>query len=173
MPIEIDAATAFGTGHHGTTLGCLMALDWLMKQRRPRRILDVGSGTGVLAIAGSLAAKSRSVAVDIDPEAARVTRANARLNGAMVEVHCSATPARREIASQGPYELIFANILARPLVALSPSLVGLLANNGTLVLSGLQAAQERWVFAAYRDRGLRLRRRFLIEGWVSLVLGKG
>ncbi len=116
ISLEIDAGTAFGTGHHGTTEGCLLALDSILKQHRPRRILDVGCGTGVLAIAAARATGRRALATDIDPEAVRVTIANARRNGAphLIEAQTAAGLHHRRIAGGAPYDLIFANILARP-----------------------------------------------------------
>jgi ribosomal protein L11 methyltransferase len=170
IAIEIDAGTAFGTGHHGTTLGCLKALDELLKRRRPRRILDVGSGSGVLAIAAFRASHALVAATDIDPEAVRVTRANARLNHARIRVQRATGTRSSWIRALAPYELIFGNILARPLVALACELRRLVAGGGSVVLSGLQVEQERWVLAAYRDRGFRLERRIRVEGWNTLVL---
>jgi ribosomal protein L11 methyltransferase len=170
ITIEIDAGTAFGTGHHGTTLGCLMAIDDLLKKRRPKRILDVGSGSGVLAIAAFRATHALVCATDIDPEAVRVTRANARLNRANIRVMRAAGTRFPAIWALAPYDLILANILARPLVALASELGRLAAPGGSVVLSGLQVDQERWVFAAYRDRGFRLARRLRIAGWSTLVL---
>ncbi len=170
VAIEIDAGTAFGTGHHGTTLGCLMALDGILKERRPRRVLDIGSGTGVLAIAAALASHAQVVASDIDPEAVRVTRENARLNGARVSVSRAAGVDGHAIRAQAPYQLILANILARPLVKLAGRLRKTSAAGGTVVLSGLQIDQERWVTAVYRGHGFQLIRRIRIDGWSTLVL---
>jgi ribosomal protein L11 methyltransferase len=170
IAIEIDAGTAFGTGHHGTTLGCLEALDELLKRRRPRRILDVGSGSGVLAIAAFRASHAVVSATDIDPEAVRVTRANARLNRAWIRVQHASGVQSPAIRAHAPYDLIFANVLARPLVALSCEFRGLIARGGSVVLSGLVVDQERWVVRAYRDRGFRLERRIRVEGWSTLVL---
>ena len=120
ISLEIDAGTAFGTGHHGTTEGCLMALDRILKRRTPANILDVGCGTGVLAIAAAKATGRPALASDIDPEAVRVTLANAALNGVkpLVGSFVAAGLSHPRIAAGGPYDLIFANILARPLVAL-------------------------------------------------------
>jgi ribosomal protein L11 methyltransferase len=170
VAIEIDAGTAFGTGHHGTTLGCLIALDAILKQGRPRRVLDIGSGTGVLAIAAALASHAQVVASDIDPEAVRVTRENARLNGARVKAWLAAGTGVQGIRTHAPYELILANILARPLVKLAGRLRKTSAAGGTVVLSGLQIDQERWVTAVYRGHGFQLIRRIRIDGWSTLVL---
>ena len=158
ISLEIDAGTAFGTGHHGTTEGCLMALDHIIKKRRPRRILDVGCGTGVLAIAAARATRAKALASDIDPEAVRVTRHNARTNGvspAIAAITAAGLNHPRLVAT-APYDLIFANILARPLVSLAQGLSLILASGGALVLSGLTLDQCRWILAAYRNRGLRI-----------------
>jgi ribosomal protein L11 methyltransferase len=170
IAIEIDAGTAFGTGHHGTTLGCLLALDHLLKGQRPRRVLDIGSGSGVLAIAAALASHALVSASDIDPEAVRVTRQNARLNGARVAAWRAAGAGAQAIRAGAPYDVILANILARPLAALSGELRKMAAAGGTVVLSGLQHDQERWVTAAYRGHGFRLIRRIRLDGWSTLVL---
>jgi ribosomal protein L11 methyltransferase len=171
VPFEIDAGTAFGTGHHGTTAGCLLALDAILKRRRPQRILDVGCGTGVLAIAAVLAAKRRTLATDIDPEAVRVTELNAKLNGVAPLLHGVTAPGLKHtrIAHGAPYDLIFANILARPLISLAHGLKTILAPGGSLVLSGLTCDQIRWVSAAYRNRGLVPTQTLLLGNWATLV----
>lgn len=172
VSLEIDAGTAFGTGHHGTTEGCLAALDHLLKHRKPQRILDVGCGTGVLAIAASKAARVPSIATDIDPEAVRVTAANARLNGVrhIVSTFAAAGLKDRRFSGRAPYDLIFANILARPLVALARGLSLILAPGGALVLSGLTQDQARWILAVYRQHGLVPQIRINRGNWVALVL---
>ena len=158
ISLEIDAGTAFGTGHHGTTEGCLLALDRILKRRTPRNILDVGCGTGVLAIAAAKATGRPALASDIDPEAVRVTLANAALNGVkpLIGSFVAAGLSHPRIAGGGPYDLIFANILARPLVALSTGLSRALAPGGDLILSGLTLEQMRWIEATYEARGLAL-----------------
>jgi ribosomal protein L11 methyltransferase len=172
VPFEIDAGTAFGTGHHGTTAGCLLALDAILKRRRPERILDLGCGTGVLAIAAALATKRKTLATDIDPEAVRVTELNAKLNGVAPLLHGVTAPGLKHtrIAHGAPYDLIFANILARPLISLAHGLKAILAPGGTLILSGLTRDQIRWVLAAYRNRGLVCSRTLLIGNWATLTL---
>ncbi len=156
VSLEIDAGTAFGTGHHATTLGCLLILDRLLKSAPLRRILDVGCGTGVLGIAAAVAAHAPVIASDIDREAVRVANANARVNGVRPYFRAvtAAGLAHPVISSNAPYDLIFANILARPLIALAGSLSDALASGGALVLSGFTRDQERSVIAAYRMRGL-------------------
>jgi ribosomal protein L11 methyltransferase len=171
VPFEIDAGTAFGTGHHGTTTGCLLALDAILKRRRPERILDLGCGTGVLAIAAALAAKRKTLATDIDPEAVRVTELNAKLNGVAPLLNGVTAPGLKHtrIAHGAPYDLIFANILARPLISLAHGLKAILAPGGTLILSGLTRDQIRWVSAAYRNRGLVPSQTLLLGNWATLV----
>lgn len=169
--IRVEAALAFGTGHHGTTLGCLLALDALLKQRRPRHVLDLGTGTGVLAIAAAKALKRRVLATDIDPVAVHITRENASLNRVphlVRAVHAAGfhSPA---IAGGAPYDLILANILAGPLVAMATDMVRHIAPGGTIILSGLMVPQERFVRAAYAARGLRLAGRRHINGWATLT----
>ena len=171
ISLEIDAGTAFGTGHHGTTEGCLIALDRILKRRQPRAILDVGCGTGVLAIAAAKATGRPALASDIDPEAVRVTLANAALNGVkpLITSFVAAGLSHPRIAVGGPYDLIFANILARPLVALSTGLARALQPGGDLILSGLTLDQMRWIEATYESRGLALAARIRRGNWATLV----
>lgn len=170
--IEIEAALAFGTGHHGTTRGCLLALDQIVKQAAPRRVLDVGTGTGVLAIAAAKALRTRVLASDIDPEAVRIARENARLNGAAPLVTClhAAGLADMRFRAAGPFDLVFANILLPPLKRLAAPMHALLAPDARVVLSGLLATQEGAALAAYRPHGLTLVRRIPLGEWVTLVL---
>lgn len=171
VPLEIDAGTAFGTGHHGTTAGCLLALDAILKRRRPKHILDLGCGTGVLAIAAAQATKRKTLATDIDPEAVRVTRLNAALNGVGPLINGLTAPGLKHmrIATGAPYDLIFANILARPLISLAQGLKSILAPGGNLILSGLTNDQVRWVSAAYRNRGLVCTQISFQGNWATLV----
>ena len=174
ISIEIDAGTAFGTGHHGTTAGCLLALDRLLKCRKPACILDVGTGSGVLAIAAVRALHCAVIASDIDPQAVSVARANARLNGTANHILGLEAVGLRHPVIRGaaPYDLIFANILARPLLALAGGLTAALAKGGTVVLSGLTRDQRREVAAAYRNRGLIPSPPFYLGNWATLVFTK-
>ncbi len=171
----IDAATAFGTGEHATTSGCLLALDRLARRRRQRNVLDMGTGTGILAIAASKTWRltaSSVLAVDIDGGSVRVARENARRNGVAsgVRVRWSAGYRSRTVRQRRPYDLVFANILARPLALMARDLAAALAPDGVAVLSGLLARQERFVLAAHRPHRLHLCHRIVIDGWHTLVL---
>jgi|EndMetStandDraft_8_1072994.scaffolds.fasta_scaffold14500_2 ribosomal protein L11 methyltransferase len=188
--IEIEAALAFGTGHHGTTRGCLLALDGIAKvrRRRPRAssatplsgrkrrrralVLDVGTGTGVLAIAAAKALRRLVLASDIDPRAVGMARDNARNNGTATYIDTirAAGLDARDFRERAPFRLIFANILLEPLRALATPMSRLIAPNGHVVLSGLLAGQAGAALASYRARGLVLARRIPLEGWVTLVL---
>lgn len=175
LSIALDAATAFGSGSHGTTKGCLLALDRIARRRRPRRILDMGCGSGILAIAMAKAWVRPVLAVDIDNEAVRVTAENARRNGVGNYVRAGAGPGFDAPIMQGKrkFDLIAANILARPLIAMAPALARALCPGGEAVLSGLLAHQENQVIAAYRAQGLALARRGRIDNWSTLVLKRG
>jgi ribosomal protein L11 methyltransferase len=170
----IDAATAFGTGEHATTQGCLLAIDRLARRRRPRRTLDMGSGTGILAIAAARVWRRRVWARDIDPEAVRVAAQNAAANGvaALVDLGRSDGFGDRGLRRARPFGLIFANILARPLMRMAPSLARALAPGGIVILSGLLARHEAAVRTAYRQQGLAFRYHIAIEGWHTLVLAR-
>jgi ribosomal protein L11 methyltransferase len=175
LPIEIEAALAFGTGHHGTTLGCLRALVSELKRRRPRHVLDVGTGTGILAFAAAKALRRPVVAGDLDAEAVRTARENARANGLgpYLKLYHAAGTRHRLADRPRAFDLVFANILARPLRLLAPSLSAVVAPGGALVLSGLIARDVPGVLSTYRHQGFSLVRRGEIEGWVALVLRRG
>ena len=169
--IEIEAALAFGTGHHGTTRGCLIAIDRILKAQRPRRILDLGTGSGVLAIAAAKARRTRVLASDIDRGAVAVARANTRANGvgSLIDVVHTGGLDRRIFRARA-YDLVLANILLGTLTCLAASMARLAAPRSRVVLSGLLPAQARAALAAYRAQGLALERRILLDGWVTLVL---
>jgi ribosomal protein L11 methyltransferase len=174
LGIEIEAALAFGTGHHGTTRGCLLLLDHALKAHHPRRVLDLGTGTGVLAIAVAKAQHRRVLASDIDPLSVRVARDNARLNdvGNWVETIQATGFSAPQFAQRRPFDLVLANILANPLRQMATPLARHLAASARVVLSGLLPHQAQGVIAAYRARGLVLERHIQIEGWSSLLMCK-
>lgn len=168
----IDAAAAFGTGEHATTRGCLLALGGIARRRRFRDVLDMGTGTGILAMAAARLWSPHLLACDIDAGSVHVAAVNLRRNGLARRITLRRSDGYRDAAVRrgAPYDLIIANILARPLVAMSRDLAAHLAPGGTAVLSGLLAWQAPMVIAAHRLQGLRLRRRIAVEGWVTLVL---
>ncbi|MDQ0395247.1 50S ribosomal protein L11 methyltransferase [Labrys monachus] len=175
IAIEIEAALAFGTGHHGTTRGCLLALDALLKRKRPQRPLDIGTGTGVLAIAAARALHRRVLASDIDPVAIATARNNIRFNraGAFVTAIVARGTTAGPIQAGKPYDLVFANILVGPLVRLAAPMAKLLAPGATVILSGLLHAHANAALAAYRAQGLHLVRRIPLDEWTTLVLANG
>jgi ribosomal protein L11 methyltransferase len=172
LGIEIEAALAFGTGHHGTTRGCLLLLDDMLKASRLKRVLDLGTGTGVLAIAAAKAWRVKVLASDIDPLAVRVARDNARLNGTgdLVETIRAIGFSAPEFTKRGPFDLVLANILANPLRQMATQMARHLAPSARVILSGLLPHQAQSVIAAYRVRGLVLKRHLQIEGWSSLLM---
>jgi ribosomal protein L11 methyltransferase len=174
LAIEIEAALAFGTGHHGTTRGCLLLLDHVLKQARPKRVLDLGTGTGVLGIAAAKALHHAVLASDIDPPSVRVAAENAALNeaGPYVRVIRATGFAAPDFAKRGPFDLVLANILANPLRQLAGPMTRHLAPGARVILSGLLTHQAPAVIAAYRARGLVPLRHLRIEGWSSLLLRK-
>jgi len=168
--LRIEAGAAFGTGHHGTTVGCLLAYDALLKRARFNRVLDVGAGTGVLAIAAAKTGSPVAVGTDIDRPSVRIARENAILNQARARfVHASGL-GHRLVRAHAPYDLVFANILAAPLVMLSQDIKGALRPGGVAILSGLLRSQARRVLAAYRSRGFVLVTRLNRDAWSTLVL---
>src|SRR6476620_9291213 len=172
LAIEIEAALAFGTGHHGTTRGCLLLLDHVLKAYQPRRVLDLGTGTGVLGIAAAKALKIGVLGSDIDAPSVAVARENARLNetGRLVQVIRATGFSAPEFARRGPFDLVLANILANPLRPLATPLAKQLAPSALVIMSGLLTPQAPAVIAAYRARGLVPLRHLRIEGWSSLLL---
>ena len=170
--IWIEASEAFGTGHHGTTKGCLLALEDLLRKRpAPRHVLDVGAGSGVLAIAAARIG-ARALAVEIDPRAAAIMGENVKNNAVGARVRWCAADGAKTASGPARYDLIFANILMRPLIRLSPVLTRALAPQGRLVLSGLVTRQEPLVRLAYQNRGLVLDARYRRETWSTLVWRK-
>jgi ribosomal protein L11 methyltransferase len=170
--IEIDAGEAFGTAHHATTMSCLEAIDRLARRRRFADVLDLGCGTAVLAIAAQRSMpRARVTASDIDAVATAVALANVRRNGALSISVLTANGVPRQRRDQpARYDLVIANILARPLVALAPQLATATRRGGVLVLSGVLTSQAREVLGAYLPRGFRVDRHDRISGWSTLTL---
>lgn len=175
IALLIDAATAFGTGEHATTRGVLLALEDLARRGRRRRVLDMGTGTGILAIAAAKTWRRKIWARDIEGEAVRVARHNARRNGvaALLALRRSDGYRDRGLRRAAPFDLVLANILARPLMLMARELSLSLGAGGVAVLSGLLARQEPAVLAAHRRHGLHLFRRIACDGWHTLVLTRG
>ena len=172
VAIEIEAGLAFGTGHHGTTRGCLLLFDRLLKRRVPRAVLDVGCGTGALAIAAAKVLKRKAWLGDIDSVAVEIANANARLNGAgeLCQAVVSRGVENARLREGAPYDLVFANILARPLRLLAPSLAAVIAADGEAILSGLIPADVAGALSSWRAQGFFLAERIDLEGWPSLRL---
>jgi len=175
IAIEIEAALAFGTGHHGTTQGCLLMMEQAARKRRPRAILDLGTGSGILAIAAAKLFKCTVYAGDIDPVCVAAAAANAKLNGVARYVRpVLAKGSAHPILRQGtPYGLVTANILAEPLRDLAPSIATLTLPAADIILSGLRAGEVPAVISAYGLQGFAIARRIDIEGWVSLLMHRG
>ncbi|CAN7494460.1 50S ribosomal protein L11 methyltransferase [Rhizobium sp. LjRoot30] len=172
--IEIDAGQAFGTGHHGTTAGCLEVIETVMRARTVRNALDLGTGSGVLAIAVRKLRHIPVLATDIDPIATRVARENVRRNGIANGITVETAPGFHSDAFRrhGPFDLIIANILARPLIKMAPQLATHLAPGGSVILSGILAAQRWKVLAAYNGEHLRHVRTIWRNGWVTIHLDR-
>ncbi len=170
--LRIEAGAAFGTGHHGTTVGCLIAYNDLLKHKHFDRVLDVGAGTGVLAIAAAKTGTKVAVGTDIDPVSVRISNENATLNSAKARFVYANGLDHRRVRADAPYDLVFANILARPLVGLSHSIRGALKPGGLVILSGLLRTQERFVKGAYLSHGFRVVRRIHRDAWCTLVMQK-
>jgi len=171
ITLTLDAGLAFGSGEHGSTRGCLRALE-RVAHRHPRRILDMGTGSGILAMGVARLLRRRVLATDIEPWSVRVTEQNVRLNrlSHLVQARLADGWRNAAVRRNGPYDLVFANILARPLCAMARDLAANLAPGGTAILSGLLETQAHWVLAAHRRRRLRLERRLTDGVWATLVL---
>lgn len=172
VAIEIEAGQAFGTGHHATTAGCLWTLERLVRNRSYGIPLDVGTGSGILAIALAKLLKRPVLATDIDPIAVRAAAANARLNGvgSLVHVLKAAGADHPLVRAAAPFDLLVANILAEPLCQLAPQFAPLMKRGGTLLLSGLLRHQRERIVATYAAHGFRLEIARPFDGWIVIVL---
>lgn len=177
IPVEINAAQAFGTGHHGTTAGCLEMIEYVSKMshtnlRSTAPILDLGTGSGVLAIAAAKLARTYILATDIDPIATKAAKENAVLNeaGSYIEFATVNGFASKIFRDRGPFGLIIANILARPLMKMAPEITQNLESGGTVILSGILAEQRWKVLSAFNNQGLSHQKTIWRNGWVTIVL---
>jgi ribosomal protein L11 methyltransferase len=173
VPLLIEAAMAFGTGHHGTTKGCLEAYDRLLAQGVvPQKVADIGAGTAVLAIAAAMTSPNTVIASDIDPVAVEVASANAAANGVASRLRCieAAGFDHPELAAGGSYDLVFANILKGPLVALAPDMAAHVAPGGYAILSGILNEQADDVIAAYEAEGFHLVARDILGEWTTITI---
>lgn len=173
--IEIEAALAFGTGHHGTTQGCLMAIEDFARRRRPKRTLDLGTGTGVLAIAVARRTRRPVIASDFDPVAVKTARENARTNRAENFIRFAKATGTNAplIRVNKRYDFVLANILLPVLKQLAKPVRPLLAPGATVVLSGLLVSQANAAASIWRAQGLRLVSRCTVDGWTTLTLKRG
>jgi len=174
IAMRIDAGLAFGTGHHGTTAGCLEMLEQQLKSRQFFNPLDVGTGSGVLAIAIAKACRRQILASDIEPVATQVARQNARINNVGSRIKCITATGfnHREITARTPYDLIIANILARPLQNMAKDFAMHLAPNGVAILSGLLPHQKARIIAAFQIQNIRFVKAHIRDGWLTLVMKK-
>lgn len=171
--VLIEAGPAFGTGHHGTTLGCLLALEEVRRRRKIGRVLDLGTGSGVLAIAALMAGAELATGSDIDRDSVFVARENAKKNKVnrffVHHVRGASTPNMRRL---GPYDTVFANILMRPLIGLAPEIERLSAPGAAIILSGLLHHQAETVRSAFEGHGMLFQKRIKRDGWSTLVFAK-
>ena len=174
IAITIEAGPAFGTGHHGTTLGCLLAFAETLKQRRPGRVLDLGTGSGVLAIAALKSAASCAIGTDIDPDSVATAIENARGNNvaSQFKAYACAGTHHVNVRAAAPFDTVFANILARPLVKLAPEIASVTKSGANIILSGLLRHQEPQVRGAFDGRGFILKSRIHRDGWSTLLYSK-
>ncbi|MCY4395084.1 MAG: 50S ribosomal protein L11 methyltransferase [Rhodospirillaceae bacterium] len=170
LNLFVDAGPAFGSGRHETTQSCLLLLEEIARERRPRRILDLGAGSGILALAAAQLWKGPVIATDIDPVAVRTARQNAMRNDSLrwidVRCGCGLDPVRRE----RPFDLVMANVVAGPLAEFAPAMRRAVARPGRLILSGILSSQENRVLCRYRAAGFRLERRLVKGSWSSYLL---
>ena len=170
IPILIDAGQAFGTGHHASTSLCLEAFTNLLRDGQPRNVLDLGCGSGVLAIAAAKALRRRVIASDFDPVAVDVAAENARINGVDRLVKAVVADGMSDARLRGPYDLVFANILAEPLRRLAPALARQISPGGAVILSGFLDEQETRLVSAYGRHGFAPKAKATRVGWVALTL---
>lgn len=169
--LEIDANLAFGTGHHGTTKGCLIALDKMLKIGGFHNAIDLGTGTGLLAIAAAKVLKNRIIATDIDPVATKITRENAIINNIQNNIMAITAKGFNHVAvrDNAPYDLIIANILAKPLTTMAVDIRKNITDDGTVILSGLLGTQANWVSSYFKAQGFKEVDRNIIDEWATLI----
>lgn len=174
IPVWIEAGPAFGTGHHGTTKGCIQSLANELKRRRPQRVLDIGTGSGVLALAALKTGVPYALGTDLDKESVRIAHENRKNNkvGRRFKLLHARGAHHALIRSRAPYDLVLANILAKPLVGLAPEIARLVKPGGRVILSGLLTHQEPQVRAAYAGQGLHLTHRRRLNGWSTLTYAR-
>ncbi|MBP5534746.1 MAG: 50S ribosomal protein L11 methyltransferase [Alphaproteobacteria bacterium] len=170
VALQIDAATAFGSGEHATTQGCLQAFEDVLKTTKPKRVLDMGCGSGILSMAAAkvLGKDVKIDAVDIDPESVRVTKENIKINGVEKNIKVFQSEGYANVTDQ--YDLIFANILARPLMEMAPDLYKHLNAGGMAILSGFLNGQKSWVLRAHAKAGLEFVRVYKIKEWSTAIV---
>ena len=174
IAITIEAGPAFGTGHHGTTLGCLLAFADMLKRKQPGRVLDLGTGSGVLAIAALKSAASHAIGTDIDTDSVATALENARTNNvaSQFKAYTCAGTHHANVRAAAPFDTVFANILAKPLVKLAPEIASVTTTGATIILSGLLHHQEPQVRGAFDGRGFILNSRIHKDGWSTLLYSK-
>lgn len=174
IAVHINAGLAFGSGHHGTTAGCLDMLSRVLKRKTFRNVLDLGTGSGVLAIAAAKAMPCFVMATDIDPVATETAKYNAKQNGVQAHVECltSVGFTKARMHEQAPFDLVIANILAKPLQQMALDIAAHTARGGTVILSGLLPHQRAPIVASFRLQGLHLEYSHIRDGWLILVFDK-